>query len=294
MAAAPTKRTKFWCYTLPNPSMDEEASIPDIEAGYHIYAFEVGEHGLKHIQGYIEFATNKEFTAVRRIIPGAHWEPRMGSQEQARWYCMKDGNFAEIGEPTDDVPGKRNDLAAARELAAGPQPMRHVVDECSSSGIKVAEKWLTYREQPRDWITTVIWLYGPSGVGKSRMARALCQQYSLGCTPYIKSDSNKWFDGYDGHEAVIFDDLRESWFPFTFLLSLLDRYEKLVEVKGGHRQFKPRLIVIATLRHPNEEFNQTAAEPFAQLNRRITATHELVPDDPTSLLMTYQQLINSD
>lgn len=282
--------TRYWCYTLNNPTMDEESDVPDILSSYHIWAHEVGEQGTPHIQGYVEFDNRKELTAVKRLLPSAHWEPRRGSQEEARWYVMKDGAFAELGEPTDDQPGKRNDLAAAREFAAGAQPMRQVVENCSLQGIQVAQKWLTYREQARNWVPTVIWLYGPTGVGKSRLARELAQQAYPDDPPFVKSDANKWFDGYDGHTVVIFDDLRESWFPFTFLLSLLDRYEKLVEVKGGHRQFKPRLIIIATLRAPTEEYNQTAAEPFAQLTRRITTSHELVAGDPTTLNVTYAML----
>jgi len=83
---------------------------------------------------------------------------------------------------------------------------------------------------------------GSTGGGKTRKAHELAK--ADGGDVYIKSDSTKWFDGYDGHEIAILDDIREGWMPYNDLLTLLDPYPKRVEVKGGWRQWKPRLIIL--------------------------------------------------
>ena len=63
------------------------------------------------------------------------------------------------------------------------------------------------------------------------------------------------------------------------MLSLLDRYEKRVEIKGGWRQFKPKKIVITSI-FPPESMYKGTGEDQRQLLRRISLTTEIVPDVP--------------
>jgi len=71
---------------------------------------------------------------------------------------------------------------------------------------------------------------------KTRKAHELAK--ADGGDVYIKSDSTKWFDGYDGHEIAILDDIREGWMPITicYLLDLILNALRLrvAGVSGNH------------------------------------------------------------
>ena len=135
--------------------------------------------------------------------------------------------------------------------------------------IRIAEKYLTYCEEPRNWVPNVYWLYGPSGAGKSKRAREICKE-----DVYCKNNGTKWWDGYDNHEYVIIDDFRDSWWPITYMLALLDRYEFLVEYKGGYRQFRAKTIVVTSINHPDSMYANTG-ECRNQLARRLTSVTDV-------------------
>ena len=77
---------------------------------------------------------------------------------------------------------------------------------------------------------------------------------------YRKASDTKWWPGYDCHEEVIIDDFRDSWWPITYMLDLLDRYETKVETKGGYRQFVPKKIIITSCQDPNRCYLEQAKE----------------------------------
>ena len=117
--------------------------------------------------------------------------------------------------------------------------------------------------------STVLWLSGETGIGKSRIARQIqeaTRSHAWSC--YSKSGSNKWFDGYSGDELVIWDELNKD-FPFTLLLQILDRYELRVETKGGYKNFNPKLIIITTNYSPEEIYCETDEKHMNALKRRI-------------------------
>lgn len=96
---------RAYCFTLNNPE-----GLPDFDhplVKYAIYQEEIGEEGTYHLQGYVELKKPVRWTQVRTICPTlatAHFEPRRGTPEQARAYCMKgdayiNGPIIEFGCP---------------------------------------------------------------------------------------------------------------------------------------------------------------------------------------------------
>jgi len=263
-------------FTLNNYTESENAELIDWCASQHyaILGYEVGKEGTPHIQGYVELEKKTRFTTIKKLMPRAHIEPRKGTQKQAADYCKKDGKFDEYGKPR--AQGARPDLDACRSLAAD-EGMRAVTATCNMQQIRVAEKYLQYNEQVRDFKPHVIWLWGPTGTGKSRRARELC-----GEDVFTKNSATKWWDGYDAHTDVIIDDFRPSWFDLTYMLALLDRYPMYVEVKGGGRQMLAQTMII-TSAYPPEKCYTNTGEAVNQLIRRIDETIYLgpaVPDVP--------------
>ena len=112
-----TTRTqgKRWVFTHNNYSAEDETRIQALfqsdDVKYGVYGREVGESGTRHLQGFIVFIGNKRFNAVRRLFPRAHIEQALGTSQQARDYCKKDGDFFEAGT-FPGASGNRTDLDA--------------------------------------------------------------------------------------------------------------------------------------------------------------------------------------
>lgn len=91
------------------------------------------------------------------------------------------------------------------------------------------------KAQPRHWVTEVIVLIGPTGVGKTRWVVEMALERRASLWTY---SSGGWFDGYEGDEIALFDDFygEESSIKWDMLLKLCDRYPMKVPVKGGFRE----------------------------------------------------------
>ena len=227
-----------------------------------------------HLQGFVYFKDAKSFSAARKVMSGRHIEAAKAF-DQAIEYCKGDYTnhegkykpknkvFKEFG--TKPAQGKRTDID--RTLAAikeGNYTMRDIVSSATSyQSVRMAEIKFKYFEPARNWLPEVYWFYGPSGTGKTRSAWEMCE------APYVCMASNKWWEGYDGHEDVIIDDYRPSFSTFTELLRILDRYEYRVECKGGSRQLRAKRIIITTPRSPEETWLSKTEEEIYQLTRRI-------------------------
>lgn len=250
-------------FTLNNYTEAEYALCCSIleKQQYAIVAREVGEGGTPHLQGYCELASQKRLSTLKNQWGDRyHFERAIADQESNIKYCSKDGNFIEFGQRR--VAGERTDLDRTRREASDGG-MRSVVRWANSQQIRVAEKYLSYCEEPRATKPKVYWLWGPTGSGKSKKALEL-----VGDDVFWKSDSSSWFDGYDGHEYAVLDDFRDTWMSFSDFLTLLDRYERRVPFKGGFRQWKPNVIVITSSFSPKDVYLDIR-ENKKQLLRRI-------------------------
>lgn len=103
-------KARCWCYTLNNYTDEDVKITREIDCRYNVFGYEIGESGTKHLQGYIEFTKPMHFKTLKKILKKCHWEKKHGPREKAREYCMKDGNFEEIGDWNSGGQGKRNDL----------------------------------------------------------------------------------------------------------------------------------------------------------------------------------------
>jgi len=265
-----------FCFT--SFKVEDRDKIHSLNVQYILTGLEIcPETEREHLQGYCELKSRLTMDSIKELFGDGslHIESRKGTQEEAIAYCKADGQWKENG--TKKSQGSRGDLDGCRVMAA-TEGMRAVSRCCSMQQIRVAEKFLEYNEEGRDWKPKVYWLYGASGAGKSREARRLCSE--LGEDPYVKSTGSKWWNGYDRHTAVIIDDFRDSWWPLTYMLALIDRYEFLVETKGGMRQFVPKLIIITSVKPPSG-FYRRIDECSVQLMRRI--------DEPRLILSESQE-----
>lgn len=69
--------SKTWIFTINNYTDDEVAFFRDRIDGVTrlVVSKEIGEAGTPHLQGYVTFKKAKRLSALKKIVPRAHWEP---------------------------------------------------------------------------------------------------------------------------------------------------------------------------------------------------------------------------
>lgn len=246
MAATTTNnksRTRTWCFTLNNPT--ELLTLPEETIKYAVWQKEQGAQGTPHYQGYIRFKSQRTFDQVRKLIPGAHLEVARGTDQDNRTYCTKvEGRLEgpwEIGE-LPDGQGKRNDWQDIKEMVKAQKTAEEIADKYPGQyvrhgpGIEMLRGVFTKKrtEMPMVWV-----MYGPPGYGKSHLAVE-----TVGPSAYMKMP-DKWWDGYEGQDAVIFDDFH-GCFPYGEMKLLCDKREYRGQVKGRYVVVPATKIVITT------------------------------------------------
>ena len=92
-------RSRGWCFTLNNYSVEEEETIRNAPCAYMLFGRERGDEGTPHLQGYVHFKNEKSLKQLKALMPRAHVEARKGTIQQAIEYCQKEGDWEEHGKP---------------------------------------------------------------------------------------------------------------------------------------------------------------------------------------------------
>jgi len=277
-------RSRGWCLTLNNYSEGQYKKCIEWfteNCEYACIGREVGENGTPHLQMCCEFKHMKSFQWMKKTFKKSHIEQRKGTKQEASDYCKKDGDFFEIGKLKNEN-GKRTDINLVRDAVDEGKSMREICDLTNSfQALRYAETLRKYKMKPRNWKPKVFWYWGKTGTGKTRTA----MDESNPDDRWVSMDSMKWFDGYDGHSDVIFDDFRPGSCDFSTLLRLLDRYEYRVENKGGSTQFLAKRIWITCPISPEEGYPRRDNDGrLDQLLRRIDIIKEF--DETTYVEVT--------
>ncbi|QMW68702.1 replication-associated protein [Crucivirus-195] len=273
---------KHWVFTLNNYQQDDLSATEKLseECEYLVYGVELGESGTPHLQGYFCLKTKKRRTAIAKILTRAYLQPKSpkSTVKQAVDYCKKEGNFKEFGRLPEEKHAAGNQanldkwftikqLAQKGELES-IEPEVFIKHYSTLKRIKADA-----RPIPADLDWTVEppneWIYGPTGTGKSRTARA----ENPSC--YLKM-ANKWWENYEDEAVVLIEDVGQShiWMG-DFLKIWADRYGFRAEIKHLSLVLRPKKIVITSNYHPSEIWSDpNVLEPIL---RRFKVRHLLTP-----------------
>lgn len=282
----PTQQFRNAVFTINNPTEDD---IPDLEkwsAIYIVYQKEKGDEGTEHYQGYVEFSKRMTMKTLKKINARAHWEKRKGNQRQAREYCMKedtriDGPW-ELGEFKQQ--GKRTDIDDFVEELKDGKSMKTVSAMFPATFVKYSrglrEYQIMHSEPYHHNDVRGIWIYGPPGTGKSRYAM---EQWPTG----YRKQQNKWFDGYDGEETIILDDM-DNHALGHHLKIWADRYACKGETKGGQVELRHHRIVVTSNYSISALFSPLGPEMIKALERRFEIKHFDNNKKPRNMLIPPQ------
>lgn len=246
------ERVRAWVFTLNNYEEEDEGRIALMGAQYTVYGKEIGESGTKHLQGYMYFSNKKSMKQLKKGLPKAHWEPRRGSHEQAREYCVKDGVVTEYGTPPEKNGGDKMSERAAKNKRLREATLNELVDNgelCIMDVKRLKQARDILNQEGTDYVAPNvrgIWVYGPPGTGKTHYARSLDDAF------YIKAQ-NKWFDGYTREKTIVLDDLDKGGACLGHYLKIwADKWACTGEIKGGTVNLVHERFVVTSNYLPEE------------------------------------------
>jgi len=258
---------KFWLFTCFDIKDDNERYTP--ESDYEIYQIEqCPDTGRLHAQGFVMFGRARNLLQMRRLLPKAHWEFAKGSAAQCKAYCTKDNTRVRGPYEFMEKQTKLRPLEAIGKQIISGKPLAEIAEESPDIYIRSyrgMQSLAALKYTQRTTKPFVKWIYGPTGVGKTRSVVDYCLLKDLKF--YMKNPSNKWWDGYSQEHVVILDDVRGDAMKFHEWLRLLDWYPLLLEFKGGSCHFNSPEIYITAPFHPSELFS--GRDDIEQLLRRI-------------------------
>lgn len=304
-AAKRGPQSDHWCFTLNNPT--ELLNINGWRnLQYIVYQLETGKNGTPHFQGYVQFTTRAFGERIRKLIPRAHVEAANGTHLENQAYCTKelnkDGSPARLvghpfagphtwGElkPRAGKRGGRTDLLVVQQELDANKAMADIAKDHFSEFIKYERGFNKYRDlriQHRTREThdgmVVVWIWGPSGTGKTSSALVHAGDQPTYWAPQAKANGIR-FDSYNYESCVIFDDYHAGGMTWTMLMRLLQPYPLEVPTDGGSKKFVAHTIIFTSVDHPALLYKKhldKLGRDWTELERRITTLEHLTVVHP--------------
>jgi len=316
------KQGKYFCFTVfhyegGQNSADPSRDVPDLyfrleeafqakDVAFAVCQEEIcPETGQPHIQGYVEYFTNKRLVALRS---SALWEGEVvrflnakGTGQENVHYCSKkddrpavykdnEMNVFTVGEIRNIGKGARSDILGVKKAIDAGEASVDIWrnDSHFEPMLKYHKGFQVYEQLVRATLAKVsgerevqvIVYWGPPGTGKSYMAHRELEAIEKADNFYVvpmPKGSGLYFDGYMGQENVLIDEMRGSRMPHQDLLRLLDRYPTTVPIHGGLVDWRPKKIILTSNHHPFDWYrslnlaDSPAFTAWRALERRLTS-----------------------
>lgn len=276
---------QFWAFT--QFDMNWKFIPPNPDVRYICYQKEITPTTNRdHYQGYVEFYKQISKKKALLILNGGtmHIASRyvMATAEHNTTYCSKSetaypDSFFQWGK-LGGSQGSRTDLKQLKERILGGESVSDIALE-NPNVFHQYGRTLFFLEDIalsklyRTTMTKGIWIYGPTGTGKSHKA---FENFHPD-THFVADDDvykKGWWDNYKGHKIVIFNDFRGE-IPYNRLLNFVDKYPLTVPRRGrSPLPFLAETLIITSSLHPASVYkNRDSEDSLEQLLRRFQIIH---------------------
>lgn len=312
-----------WVFTINNPkdetlSFLKDPNLFNINKNIILLVCEL-EHteegsGTPHIQGYIEYKQRTTRKKVLSLIPFQDFfvEKANGNRASNIKYCTKEGSdhivCYYIDESIKKLVEKQLSKSEVQDLDQQALEMLQDIGDLQESEFEAKYprfylrnynkyKELQHVKQQKHGYTyngdlqkKNLWIWGPTGTGKSRIAHDGLESYEI----YFKN-INKWWNGYEhGIKRVIIEDYPCISSGGNALVQHMkiwaDRYTFTGEIKGAHTNIAPSFNLIVTSNY-NIDQCFSSIEDAAAIKRRF---HEIYFDQEyaSKVHNSYSEMIN--
>ena len=138
-----------------------------------------------------------------------------------------------------------------------------------------AKEWQKEMRE-KDEPVTIMWLFGKSGTGKTRLAKRYASQYSE--EYFLTGSSRDPFQQYNMEHVIILDELRPHMFDYPDLLKMFDPYNDCV--MAGSRYFDKPLManvyIVTSPYNPYEFFHNLSKQSNVHVNREVDSHVQLM------------------
>lgn len=271
-----TNRSREWLATVPEASFPNRAALEEAITGCSgaIYQLEEGQGGFRHYQLWVRFKNQCALSTIAKKLNNSHCE-KVKSSAAAKRYCSKEESRVDgpwyIGDHAERQPGQRTDLHQLEEAVKRGDDDKQLWEGNFGTMVKYHKSIGRARaalqiDSKRRQSCTIYVLWGPTGTGKSaRCAEMAPNAYRLAAPP--TDNQGLWWDGYCGQRDVIIDEFN-SWIKITTLLTYLDIYPALLQIKGDTVPLVAERWFICSNTPPDEWYrNSTDAQREALMQR---------------------------
>lgn len=251
MLGKKTKRQAFriqgksFFLTYPKCPMDKQLALVQLQAKapstYVCVSHELHEDGSDHLHALLQ--TTDKFSSRKADVfdlDGYSLGKFHGNYQTSkdasdvRKYVQKSGDYVEDGEFLSNKQSDLQKRAASNKLIIDT-PLHSLIDsgEISihnySALVHAKNQYMLDKvDVPVYQPKTCIWIYGDTGIGKSRYIRD-----TYGST-FFSKPQNKWWDGYSGETVILLDDFDLKGECLGHYLKIwADCYSFNAEIKGG-------------------------------------------------------------
>lgn len=237
--------------------------------------------GRPHFQTFAYAKMAQRFSWWKKRYPKAHIEPMFGVFRDSEEYCSKEGQLEELGER----PALNGDQKVKHYIIQKMEEGEHPFALARRDGAVTTSVAQYHNFWEKMW-NEIKWekmclagfvkkevriLVGKSDAGKTRF---VYDKHGYLNVCRLKPNG-KWFDGFNGHEAVIFDECDfRNIMPITDFLSITDGYPIRVEVKGSFTIWDPKCIYFTSNFKWKEWWPYISTEQIAAVERRVTEVLE--------------------
>jgi hypothetical protein len=294
-AARAARNFVFTCYAVEH-EMETPPRYPQLEGwedliGYMVYQLEVGaKSGREHFQGYVEF--NKMMTIKMVHDLSGNWAgvwlgKRRGTQEEAMDYSTKDETRAQGHQPIEY--GIRAKSGTKRSFEADMLKLKEEIKAGKDEADIAYDDAALFRSYRQfigplrtkvermlviDWLPWVIYIEGKAGTNKSRSV--IQEEPDM----HMWNADEEFWENYNGQEAILMDEFRDSDMKFKRLLGILSG-QHTFKMKGAAAKRNSSKRIYITSSKPYDTMYQQGVkdEARAQLDRRVMHRWNTAEDD---------------
>lgn len=247
--------------------------------------------GHLHIHCYAQFKTPVKVPISK--LEGAHAEQAKASPELNLDYIYKRGKWA---DGKHGKPGKI--IFEYGELRGMGHKIETIRDLKNASNEDLEdmpiEQYNTYKQELirraniiklKEWSSpkTIYYIHGESGMGKTELAKFICEKKGIEDLEICKCDKNGFYHGLAGEtKTICYDDFRDSHMTPSEFINLIDYNSHTMNIKYGSLVNKYETIFITSVQSPQglwEGMQEKKGEEAAiQWLRRINFCIYVGPD----------------